>query len=74
VKKQVKNKEISPTTRKIKAACYTYLKERDVEEEESLIMVKSTEFAARLIVLLLADNTIIDNPHFKRGLPKYIRA
>jgi len=27
-----------------------------------------------LLALLLADNTIIDNPNFKRGLPKYIRA
>jgi hypothetical protein len=70
----VKNKQISPTTRKIKAACYTYLKERNVEEEEKLMMIKSAEFAAQLLVLLLADNTIIDNPKFKRGLPKYIRA
>jgi hypothetical protein len=74
VKKQVNNQQILPTARQVKTACYNYLKKQNPYDKTQLTMPKCTHLANAIIEQLLVDNTITDNPKFKRGLPKYIKA
>jgi hypothetical protein len=74
VKEQLQNQTIVPTARQVKTACYNYLKGQNLQDDRSLTMPKCTRLANTVIAQLLTEKIIIDNPHFKRGLPKYIKA